>query len=160
MELVDTETPNPNRFARTPDGAIDFDAYRGHKGSYRVESLDVEILVLEARQRFGHLDLLITPVAGNGERWTELKNITLHDDPALQTRVPVTNIAVEEGAITALVTAPVMPSMPITGTHWTEVAPSQDIATSEEPVVETSATDTEAEIAAILGGSIDSPNLK
>ena len=160
MELVDTETPNPNRFARTPDGAIDFDAYRGHKGSYNVESLDVEVLVLEARQRFGHLDLLITPVAGNGERWTEFKNIELHDDPALHTRVPVTNIAVEEGTITAVVTAPVMPSMPITGTHWTEVAPSQDIATPEEEVVETPTMNMEAEVAAILGGSIDSPNIK
>ena len=157
MELVDTETPNPNRFARTPDGAIDFDAYRGHKGSYNVESLDVEVLVLEARQRFGHLDLLITPVAGNGERWTELKNITLHDDPAMRTRLPATNIAVEEGQITAVITTPTstLPS----GTHWTEVAPSQDTATPE-PVMETSITDIEAEVAAILGGSITSPNIK
>ena len=153
MELVDTETPNPNRFARTPDGAIDFDAYRGHKGSYRVESLDVEILVLEARQRFGHLDLLITPIAGNGERWTELKNITLHDDPAVKVPVlaesPAPLVATDENVVRY---AP-------TGTHWTEVASSQDDVTPE-PVVETSATDTEAEIAAILGGSIDSPNIK
>lgn len=150
MKLVDTETPNPNRFARTPDGAIDFDAYRGLRGSYCVESLDVEILVLEARQRFGHLDLLITPIAGNGERWTEFKNIALHDDPAI--KAPV---LAESPVVADATTEDFLP----TGKHWTEVVPSQSVATQEE-VVETPTTDIEAEVAAILGESITSPNIK
>jgi hypothetical protein len=154
MELVDTETPNPNRFARTPDGAIDFDAYAGLKASYRVESLNVEVMVLEARQRFGHLDLLITPIAGSGERWTEYKNIVLHNDPAIKVPVlaesPAPRVAMDKNAVVHYVP---------TGTHWTEVAPSQDDATPEE-VVESPTTDMEAEVAAILGGSVNSPNIK
>ena len=110
-------------------------------------------MVLEARQRFGHLDLLITPIAGNGERWTELKNITLHDDPAVKVPVlaesPVPLVAIDENMV----------RYTPTGTHWTEVAPSQDDVTPE-PVVETSATDIEAEVAAILGESIISPTIK
>ena len=82
MKLVDTETPNPDRFARTADGKIDFDAYRGLNATYRTGELDFEVTILDSRQRFGHLDLLITPAHGAGERWTEFKNLTIHNDPA------------------------------------------------------------------------------
>ncbi len=82
MQLVDTETPNPDRFARTADGKIDFDAYKGLNATYRTGELDFEVTILDSRQRFGHLDLLITPAHGAGERWTEFKNLTIHNDPA------------------------------------------------------------------------------
>jgi hypothetical protein len=82
MKLVDTETPNPDRFARTADGKIDFEAYKGLNATYRTGELDFMVTVLDSRQRFGHLDLLITPEYGAGERWTEFKNLALHDDPA------------------------------------------------------------------------------
>ena len=82
MNLVDTETPNPDRFARTPAGKIDFDAYKGLNATYRTGELDFEVTILDSRQRFGHLDLLITPSSGAGQRWTEFKNLTIHNDPA------------------------------------------------------------------------------
>jgi hypothetical protein len=82
MKLVDTETPNPDRFARTADGKIDFDAYKGLYATYNTGELDFLVTILDSRQRFGHLDLLITPRHGAGERWTEFKNLVIHNDPA------------------------------------------------------------------------------
>jgi hypothetical protein len=82
MQLVDTPTPDPDRFARTADGKIDFEAYKGLNATYRTGELDFMVTILDSRQRFGHLDLLITPEYGAGERWTEFKNLVLHDDPA------------------------------------------------------------------------------
>ena len=89
MKLVDTPTPDPDRFARTPNGKIDFEAYKGLQATYRTGELDFEVTVLDSRQRFGHLDLLITPEYGAGERWTEFKNLVIHDDPALLVTAPV-----------------------------------------------------------------------
>jgi hypothetical protein len=82
MKLVDTETPNPDRFARTADGKIDFDASKGLYATYNTGELDFLVTILDSRQRFGHLDLLITPRHGAGERWTEFKNLVIHNDPA------------------------------------------------------------------------------
>ena len=82
MKLVDTETPNPDRFARTADGKIDFEAYKGLNATYRTGELDFLVTILDSRQRFGHLDLLISPRHGAGERWTEFKNLVIHNDPA------------------------------------------------------------------------------
>jgi hypothetical protein len=107
MQLVDTETPNPDRFARTADGKIDFDAYKGLNATYRTGELDFEVTILDSRQRFGHLDLLITPAHGAGERWTEFKNLTIHNDPAQMAAatpaaVPSPEIEAEPEEITVL----------------------------------------------------------
>jgi|TARA_B110000263_G_scaffold151031_1_gene131081 hypothetical protein len=82
MKLVDTETPDPDRFARTADGKIDFDAYKGLNATYRTGDLDFEVTIVDSRQRFGHLDLLVEPKSGAGDRWVEFKNLTIHNDPA------------------------------------------------------------------------------
>ena len=92
MKLVDTETPNPDRFARTADGKIDFDAYKGLNATYHTGELDFMVTILDSRQRFGHLDLLITPEYGAGERWTEFKNLVIHDDPAKWNAVATTTV--------------------------------------------------------------------
>lgn len=112
MKLVDTETPNPDRFARTADGKIDFEAYKGLTATYRTGELDFEVTILDSRQRFGHLDLLITPVFGAGDRWTEFKNLTIHNDPApsmavrvaaaTATAVPSPEIEAEPEAVAVL----------------------------------------------------------
>ena len=82
MDLVDTEVPDRSRFARTSDGKIDFDAYEGLRATTEYGPLVIEVQIIGARQRYGHLDLLVTPVAGNGERWIERKNLAIIDDPA------------------------------------------------------------------------------
>jgi len=38
------------------------------------EALAVRVRVLDVRERFGRVDLLITPVCGSGERWVELES--------------------------------------------------------------------------------------
>jgi len=126
MKLVDTETPNPDRFARTADGKIDFDAYRGLFATYRTAELDFEVTILDSRQRYGHLDLLITPESGAGERWTEFKNLTIHNDPAgivaapVAVVVPSPEIEAEPEEITVLTV--VEPDPGPHGTRWTKLA--------------------------------------
>lgn len=186
MKLVDTETPNPDRFARTADGKIDFEAYVGLDAFYHVDGLAFQMRIVGSRQRFGHLDLMVTPIAGSGERWVELKNLNIPNDPA-KIVAPVTTVApaivpeVEEvptyvsGAeldedsttIAEPVTVPLAPVAPVVayevpeinsdGTHWTEVAPTPAVVATQE-VVESPTTDMEAQVETILNE--DSPVIK
>ena len=156
MRLVDTERPNSDRFARTADGKIDFGAYRGLTATYRTGELDFEVTIVESRQRFGHLDLLITPQAGSGQRWTEFKNMSIHNDPALNVTViaaapsvEVPNPEIESEPEVEVPTSTPTPTPSGFGTHWTEVAP---VATDEQETAATSvATDLEDEVAEMLG---------
>ena len=84
MSLVDTPTLDRSEFARNMDGSIDFDAYCGLSGSILHGELRIDVEVIDARQRYGHLDLLVTPISGDGSRWVERKNVHLHLDPALR----------------------------------------------------------------------------
>ena len=157
MKLVDTETPNPDRFARTSAGKIDFDAYRGCSATYRTGELDFECLILDSRQRFGHLDLLITPQAGSGQRWTEFKNLSIHNDPALHVAVTTASPSVvvpspeiePEPVVEIPISAPV-PAPSGHGTHWTEIAPVVSEDQSEIATISV-ATDLEDEVASMLG---------
>ena len=159
MKLVDTETPNRDRFARTSDGKIDFDAYRGCDATYRTGELDFEVTIHDSRQRFGHLDLLIVPMAGSGQRWTEFKNLDIHNDPALFAAAVATattpSVVIPSPEIEPEPVVEVITSTPETapaghGTHWTEVAP---VVAEAQPEVATIsvATDLEDEVAAMLG---------
>ena len=55
----------------------DLASYRDRLGTLTVDSLQVQVKVTDARMRFGHLDLLVTPVAGTGERWIEQHRVDL-----------------------------------------------------------------------------------
>jgi hypothetical protein len=57
--------------------AEDIAALRGMSGVMKMEDLQISVNVVEARLRFGHLDLLVTPVAGTGERWVETHRVAL-----------------------------------------------------------------------------------
>ena len=179
MQLVDTETPDSSRFARTPDGKIDFDAYIGLTADYHVDGLVFLMRILGSRQRFGHLDLAVTPMEGSGERWVELKNLVIHNDPARivapapiatpavvvaeETPTPVAPTVIVEpmtGETVPPVSAPVAPIVAQTtetGSHWTEVAPTPAVVATQE-VVEDSTTDMEAQVENILNE--DSPVIK
>ena len=157
MKLVDTETPNRERFARTSDGKIDFDAYRGCDATYRTGELDFEVTIIESRQRFGHLDLLITPKAGSGQRWTEFKNLSIHNDPALNVpviaatpSVVIPSPEIEPELAVVVPTSTPAPAPSGHGTHWTEVAP---VVAEDQPEVAaiSVATDLEEEVAGMLG---------
>lgn len=56
---------------------LDLTTYVGRKGTINMDGLSVGIEVKEARVRFGHLDLLVTPLIGSGERWIESQRLSL-----------------------------------------------------------------------------------
>lgn len=55
----------------------DLRAFEGKTGSIEFDGLVVEIGVIRARFRYGHIDLRVTPIAGSGERWVERKRVSL-----------------------------------------------------------------------------------
>jgi len=73
----------PIKYARTKDGKIDFSAYKGKKGRIKENNLTIDVTILDARRRYGHLDLRVTPISGEGEVWVERKNIYIENDPAM-----------------------------------------------------------------------------
>jgi len=79
--LVDTPKPDKSRYALTSDGKIDYEIYKGLTASVEETGLVVDVRIVDTRRRYGHLDFLVVPVSGSGERWTEFKNVTLHSDP-------------------------------------------------------------------------------
>jgi len=93
--LIDTEPHDGTKFARTTDGKINFDAYRGLTGTVvTFTNMIVDVVVVDARQRYGHLDLHVTPLSGAGFAWVERKNVNLFDDPGLEPPKPAPLIEV------------------------------------------------------------------
>ena len=45
--------------------------YKGEVGTVAMEGLTVGVKITDVRVRFGHLDLLVKPLNGSGERWVE-----------------------------------------------------------------------------------------
>ena len=76
------------------DGKINFDAYRGLTGTITWADMVIDIAVVDARQRYGHLDLQVTPISGHGFIWLERKNVHLFDDPGLEPPQPAPLIEV------------------------------------------------------------------
>lgn len=60
-----------NIYSKETPTKPDLDSYRDKIGMISVDDLLVEVKITNARLRFGHLDLLVTPVSGSGERWVE-----------------------------------------------------------------------------------------
>jgi len=86
MQLVNTAdiegAVTPIKYARTPDGKIDYKAYCGLTGSIKANGLTINVRIVDARRRYGHLDLQVTPIDGADTVWVERKNIIINDDPA------------------------------------------------------------------------------
>jgi hypothetical protein len=82
-------------YARTESGHVDTNAYIGLDGSITANSLSVDVKIISARIRYGHLDLRVTPVAGAGDVWVERKNITIPEDPALPKKIEL-SVTVKE----------------------------------------------------------------
>jgi len=53
------------------------DTYPGRTGVMDVEGLVIGIKIVSARKRFGHLDFLVTPTGGFGERWIQSNRVRL-----------------------------------------------------------------------------------
>lgn len=99
---VDTAVPDRSKVALTEEGKVDFAAYRGLLGQIQYGELTVDVNIEDARLRFGHLDLLVTPACGHGYRWVELKNIDITNDPGVDPFIledpPLKDVTVVETA--------------------------------------------------------------
>lgn len=56
------------------------ETYKGKRGTIKVNKLTVGVKVVDARMRYGHLDLLIEPVAGEGAQWTEHHKVSIANE--------------------------------------------------------------------------------
>lgn len=79
---LSTGIVTPIAYAKTKDGKIDLDAYKEKTGVIVENNLSINVKIVDARRRYGHLDLKVTPLDGSGYVWVERKNITINDDPA------------------------------------------------------------------------------
>lgn len=57
----------------------DLDRYKDRTGQITIESLTVDVQIKDARLRFGHIDLLVTPVLGTGSQWVEQHRVEIED---------------------------------------------------------------------------------
>lgn len=55
----------------------DLAALRGRTGTVEVDTLNFSVTVVDARIRFGHLDLRVAPVTGTGAKWVEAHRVSL-----------------------------------------------------------------------------------
>lgn len=56
---------------------IDLTEYQNRTGTISLDGLVVGIKIQDARVRFGHLDLLVTPINGGGNKWIESRRISV-----------------------------------------------------------------------------------
>ena len=55
----------------------DLEIYKNRNGTIDVGGLIVAVRVTDARFRYGHIDLKVTPLSGQGERWIESGKVSL-----------------------------------------------------------------------------------
>jgi len=55
----------------------DLETYKHKQGTIDVGGLIVAIKVIDARFRYGHIDLKVVPLSGRGERWMESGKVSL-----------------------------------------------------------------------------------
>lgn len=69
--MESTETP------RKKLTDTDLSTFKRRNGTIDIDGLIVSITVIDARFRYGHIDLKVIPVSGRGERWMESGKVTL-----------------------------------------------------------------------------------
>jgi len=62
---------------RLPDGNIDHSAYRNAEGYVDINGIRVRVRITDTRQAYGRFDLCVTPIAGEGSRWIDYRNVVL-----------------------------------------------------------------------------------
>lgn len=56
---------------------VDLSVYNNRRGFINMNTLSVGVEIKQARVRYGHIDLLVTPITGTGEKWMEIHKVTL-----------------------------------------------------------------------------------
>lgn len=54
----------------------ELDSYKNQTATINVDNLCIGVVIKDARMRFGHLDFLVTPILGTGEKWMEHHRVT------------------------------------------------------------------------------------
>jgi hypothetical protein len=65
-----------------PKTAIDLNKYIGRSGKYTVNGLSFYVAVTNAQANYNVLELLVRPLAGEGESWVKGSFITPLEEPA------------------------------------------------------------------------------
>ena len=59
--------------------ASDLSSYIGNPAIYRCTGasgwMDINVTILDARERFGRIDVLVTPMAGSSSMWISLSSV-------------------------------------------------------------------------------------
>lgn len=72
------DPPHPLKRAAPPKlNQVDLASFAGRSGSIDFNGLTIRVRILEARLRYGHIDVRLTPEAGEGERWVEHRRVCL-----------------------------------------------------------------------------------
>lgn len=75
--------------------ATDLTQYDNRTGRIMLDTLAFRVRIVRARTRYGHLDFLVTPLDGEGERWVEQHKVTL-DEALTTTTVEISDTLVHE----------------------------------------------------------------
>lgn len=62
---------------RLHDGSIDHGAYRNADAYVDINGIRVRVKVTDTRLAYGRFDLCVTPVAGEGSRWIDYRNVVI-----------------------------------------------------------------------------------
>jgi hypothetical protein len=81
------QTQNPSSLSTLTEAEVR-NIYPGRTGVLEVEGLTINVKIINARKRFGHLDFLVTPTGGFGERWIQSNRVRI----TRITEVPLSNV--------------------------------------------------------------------
>lgn len=73
----------------------DLTTYNDRIGHIMLDTLAFRVRIVRARTRYGHLDFLVTPLDGDGERWVEQHRIIL-DEVLTTSTVEISDTLVHE----------------------------------------------------------------
>lgn len=61
---------------------VDLNRYSNRRGYITINAMSIGVEIIKARIRYGHIDLLVTPITGHGEKWIEIHKVSdINGDP-------------------------------------------------------------------------------
>lgn len=52
----------------------------GNTAVLEMDGMNIEVKILDTKQAFGRLDVLIEPVSGSGQRWVQCERLAEHEE--------------------------------------------------------------------------------
>lgn len=61
---------------------VDLTRYSNRRGYIKMNTMSIGVDIIKARIRYGHIDLLVSPITGTGEKWMEIHKVSdIHGNP-------------------------------------------------------------------------------